>query len=164
MAIRPPDRTLPAGDRAHDEEGFAAIDDLGRQRGVGRVAREVAAAGKEAEVRAAALRGVITRGTAEHGVGRFERIEEAALRGRAVDLQFDLALDAREHAQGCRQHDANHGRVCTSTESTAGRSRTIGFHESPPLAEAYTCPPVVPMYTPQGSSASTAIASRSTLT
>ena len=31
---------------------------------------------------------------------------------------------------------------------------------SPASAEAYTCPPVVPKYTPHGSSASTAIASR----
>ncbi len=37
-----------------------------------------------------------------------------------------------------------HGRVCTSTESTAGRSRTMGAQLSPALAEAYTCPPVVP--------------------
>jgi len=37
-----------------------------------------------------------------------------------------------------------HASVCTSTESTAGRSRTIGFQLSPASAEAYTCPPVVP--------------------
>ena len=37
-----------------------------------------------------------------------------------------------------------HARVCTSTESTAGRSRTIGFQLSPASAEAYTCPPLVP--------------------
>jgi hypothetical protein len=34
--------------------------------------------------------------------------------------------------------------VCTSTESTAGRSRTIGFQLSPESAEQYTWPPVVP--------------------
>jgi len=34
--------------------------------------------------------------------------------------------------------------VCTSTDSTAGRSRTIAFHELPESADAYTCPPVVP--------------------
>src|SRR3977135_1599109 len=57
-----------------------------------------------------------------------------------------------------------HASVCTSTESTAGRSRTIGFQLSPASAEAYTCPPVVPKYMPHLSSASTAIASRNTLT
>lgn len=34
--------------------------------------------------------------------------------------------------------------TCTSTLSTAGRSRTMGAQESPASAEAYTCPPVVP--------------------
>jgi len=52
----------------------------------------------------------------------------------------------------------------SSTETTAGRSRTIGFQVSPASFEAYTCPPVVPKYTPQESSESTAIASRKTLT
>ena len=47
-----------------------------------------------------------------------------------------LAVDVRQLAQMCREHDANHGSVCTSTESTAGRSRTIAFHVSPASAEA----------------------------
>lgn len=38
----------------------------------------------------------------------------------------------------------DHFRVCTSTERTAGRSRTIGIHESPASGEQYTWPPVVP--------------------
>ena len=37
-----------------------------------------------------------------------------------------------------------HGSVCTSTESTGGRSRTIGAQLSPASTDAYTCPPVVP--------------------
>jgi len=40
----------------------------------------------------------------------------------------------------------------------------MGVQLSPPLREAYTWPPVVPKYTPQVSSESTAIASRSTFT
>src|ERR1043165_3120091 len=43
----------------------------------------------------------------------------------------------------------HHFSVCTSTLNTAGRSLTIGVHESPESAEQYTCPPVVPKYTPQ---------------
>ena len=38
----------------------------------------------------------------------------------------------------------DHGKACTSTERTAGRSRTMGFQESPASEEAYTWPPVVP--------------------
>ncbi len=34
--------------------------------------------------------------------------------------------------------------VCTSTLSTAGKSRTIGFQLSPASAEQYTWPPLVP--------------------
>src|SRR5262249_52254920 len=60
--------------------------------------------------------------------------------------------------------DRDQPKVCTSTEYTAGKSRTIGIQLSPASAEQYTCPPVVPKYTPQRSSESTAIASRSTLT
>src|ERR1700675_511841 len=57
-----------------------------------------------------------------------------------------------------------HGSVCTSTESTPGRSRTIGAQLSPASADAYTCPPLVPKYMPHLSSESTAIASRNTFT
>src|SRR6267378_4862575 len=57
-----------------------------------------------------------------------------------------------------------HASVCTSTESTPGRSRTIGAQLSPASADAYTCPPLVPKYTPHLSSESTAIASRNTFT
>src|SRR5207245_11187250 len=38
----------------------------------------------------------------------------------------------------------NHPSVCTSTESTPGKSRTIGFQLSPASADAYTWPPLVP--------------------
>ena len=38
----------------------------------------------------------------------------------------------------------DHGSVWTSTERTAGRSRTAALHVSPASADAYTCPPVVP--------------------
>src|SRR4029077_11063780 len=57
-----------------------------------------------------------------------------------------------------------HTSVCTSTESTPGRSRTIGDQLSPASAEAYTCPPLVPKYKPHWWSESTAMASRNTLT
>jgi hypothetical protein len=37
-----------------------------------------------------------------------------------------------------------HTKVCTSTDTTAGKSLTIASQLSPASAEAYTCPPVVP--------------------
>src|SRR5207244_8385935 len=101
---------------------------------------------------------------AQHRIAGLERVEHRALRGRTLDLERHLAADARQRPQMCREHDSDHGSVCTSTESTAGRSRTMGAQLSPASADRYTCPPVVPKYTPHESSESTAIASRNTLT
>ena len=56
----------------------------------------------------------------------------------------DLAADARKFAEMEGQRYADQWNVWTSTESTAGRSRTIAVHESPASADAYTWPPVVP--------------------
>jgi hypothetical protein len=56
-----------------------------------------------------------------------------------------LHADIQPRTGGLSAHIARfHCKVCTSTESTAGRSCTIGAHESPESAEAYTWPPVVP--------------------
>ena len=78
------------------------------------------------------------------GVARFERIDDGALSDRRGDFDFQFACDFRERAQMRRQQDADHESVWTSTDSTAGRSRTIGAQQSPEFEEAYTCPPVVP--------------------
>src|SRR5581483_11084087 len=51
----------------------------------------------------------------------------------------DSSLD-----RACRNERNSQRSVCTSTESTAGRSRTIGAQLSPASGDAYTCPPVVP--------------------
>src|SRR6266851_403514 len=88
----------------------------------------------------------------------------ASVSGLALNVELHLAADARQSPQMWREYDSDHGSVWTSTESTAGRSRTMGAQLSPASAEAYTCPPVVPKYTPHLSSESTAIASRNTLT
>jgi hypothetical protein len=55
-----------------------------------------------------------------------------------------LAIDASQGPQMCREHDPYHGKVWTSTDNMAGRSRTIGVQLSPASAEPYTCPPDVP--------------------
>src|SRR2546421_5935706 len=84
-----------------------------------------------------------------------------------VNLYCHISRHARKQPQMRRHYNSNHGpchSTWTSTESTGGRSRTIGAHVSPASADVYTCPPVVPKYTPHESSESTAIASRNTLT
>jgi hypothetical protein len=85
-----------------------------------------------------------SRSAAQHGVTLFQCVEHRTLCGRPRDLERDLAVDARQLAQMRRQHDPDHASVCTSTERTAGRSRTIGAQVSPASLDAYTCPPVVP--------------------
>ena len=80
----------------------------------------------------------------QDGVLRFERVEDGANRGGAVHAKLDFVADARQRPKVVREHDANHWSVCASTESTAGRSRTMGVHVSPASAEPYTWPPVVP--------------------
>src|SRR5262249_2731030 len=101
---------------------------------------------------------------AQHRIAGLERVEDRALCGLTLDVELYLAVDVRQRPQMCREDDADHGSVSTSTDSKAGRARAVGPQLAPPSGEAYSCPPVVPKYTPHGSSASTAIASRNTLT
>src|SRR4051812_13279990 len=101
-------------------------------------------AGEESHVRAPLLRDVVPQSAAQHRVLRFECVEDRAYCCPALDLNLYLAAGLRQRAQVCREHDSDHGRVCTSTESTAGRSRTMGAQLSPESGDAYTCPPVVP--------------------
>ena len=59
-----------------------------------------------------------------------------ALGDRALDVELDLAVDPRQRPQVGRQHDPDHGSVCTSTDTTAGRCCTMGAQRSPASAEA----------------------------
>src|ERR1700720_2141874 len=121
-------------------------------------------AGEEPQERSAPLRDVVADRAAQRRIAGLERVEDRALRGLTLDVELHLAVDLRQRPQMCREYDSDHVSVCTSTDTTAGRSRTIGAQLSPASADAYTCPPVVPKYTPHESSKSTAIASRSTFT
>src|SRR5437762_225243 len=73
-----------------------------------------------------------------------ESIQHRPLRSLAGHIQLDGPARARERLQVARQHDLYHFRVCTSTESTPGRSRTTAFQLVPSSADAYTWPPLVP--------------------
>src|ERR1700732_5065480 len=125
---------------------------------------QILAAGEEPQERPPLLRDVIADCTSQHRIADLECVEDRALRDRALDVQLHLAGNVRQTSQVWWEHNSDHGSVCTSTDNTAGRSRTIGAQLSPASAEPYTCPPVGPKYTPQSSRVSTAIASRSTLT
>src|SRR5262245_49038584 len=129
---------------ADDEERLPTRRDRIRQVGIRQLVGQVLLAREEAHEGAAALGEVVTNRPAQHRVAGLERVEDGALRDGALDFDLDLAVDARELPEVCREHDPDHRRVCTSTESTAGRSRTIGAQVSPASADAYTWPPVVP--------------------
>ena len=127
---------LTAGDGSEDQEGLGSRGDGVGQRGVGLLVRQILAAGEEAQERAALLRDVIADRAAQHRVTGFERVEDGALRELPSDLEFDFAVDVRQSSQMWREDNADHASVWTSTESTGGRSRTIGAQLSPASADA----------------------------
>ena len=148
----------------NDQERLGPRRNRVGQRGVRRLVGQILSAGEKPEERSALLRVVVTDRPAQHRILRLESVEDRALRCLTVNMEFDLAIEVRERAQMHREHHADHDSVCTSTDNTAGRSRTMGAQVSPASADAYTCPPVVPKYTPHESSESMDIASRNTLT
>src|SRR5687767_12086210 len=115
---------------------------------------EILLAGKEPDVGPALLRDVVTDSAAQHRKFELEPVEDRSLRHLTLHFELYLAFDPRQRPQMSRKHDSDHGSVCTSTESTGGKSRTIGCQLSPESGDAYTWPPVVPKYTPQDSSES----------
>src|ERR1700687_374672 len=155
---------LAAGNRPEDEKGLFPRCDGVRKWGVRRLEGIVLLASEEAQERTALLGDMIADRAAQHRILGLEGVEHRTLRDGTLDVELHLGADARQRPQMSGEYDANHGSVWTSTESTAGRSRTMGVQLSPALAEAYTWPPVVPKYTPHLSSESTAIASRNTFT
>jgi hypothetical protein len=97
---------------------------------------QILRAREEADKRPALLGGVIANGPPQYGIARLERIEDRALAHLTLDFQADLAVDVHELPQVGRQQHPDHSSVCTSTDSTAGRSRTMGAQLSPASADA----------------------------
>ena len=133
-----------AGDGRHNQKGLGPRRDRLRQGGVRQFMGEVLLAREEPHKRLALVPDVIADRPAQHRIAGLEGIEDRALRGPAINLKLHFAVEVRQHQERRREHDSDHGNVWTSTESTAGRSRTMGAQLSPASAEAYTCPPVVP--------------------
>ena len=124
----------------------SAPDVTGRgQLRVRTVVGQILLAGEEAHVTAgaAASRGRAASRSAWDTAPRARRGPSATVAGPSTRT-VNFAFEPRQRPQMRRQHDPDHHSVWTSTESTAGRSRTIGAHVSPASADAYTWPPVVP--------------------
>jgi len=106
------------------------------QRHVDRFERKVPLARVKPDELTSLLGQRVTNRTQEHWEGCLEGVDHARRRRRSRHLEFDLTLDVREHLEVGRKDDPDHANVCTSTDNTAGRSRTIGSQESPELADA----------------------------
>src|SRR6185503_20124784 len=148
MAAQPPvaaaTAVLASRGSPHDQERLDTAHHRLGQRRVGRLVGQVLLAGEEAEERAAAAAVVAADGAPEDRVFGLQGVEHRLQRRCAAHLDLHLVAHPGEVAQVERQDDPDHASVWTSTESTAGRSCTMAVQLSPPSAEPYTCPPVVP--------------------
>src|SRR5690349_7361830 len=97
-----PNRTLPAGDGADNEEGLGPGGDRVWQGSVGRVVRHVFLARIESDEGTALLRDVVADRPAQHRVLRLQRVQDRALRDWAGDLDPHLAAGAGERLKMCR--------------------------------------------------------------
>src|SRR5579885_1844638 len=97
---------------------------------------QILGAGEKPQERPPLLRDVVADRAAQHRIAGLERVENRTLRDLAFYIQPYLAAHARQRSQMRREDDADHGSVWTSTESTAGRSRTMGVQLSPASADA----------------------------
>lgn len=127
---------LASGNGPYDQKRFRPRRDRVRQRRVWRRMRQIFLAGEETQERPALPGNLIANGPAQHRIASLERVQQRAQRGRTFDIERHFARGVRQCSQMLRQDHPDHASVCTSTESTGGRSRTIGAHRSPASAEA----------------------------
>src|SRR5438270_11115103 len=92
---------------------------------------EVLLAGKKAQKCATLVCDMVTDRSFEDRIFGFERIQHSSLRYAPIHFELYLTIHARQCAQMKRQCDPDHFSVCASTDSTAGRSRTIAVQLSP---------------------------------
>jgi len=135
---------LPPRNRSDDEKRFFSRGNFFRQRSIGLVEGEIFSACKKSQKRTALLGHMVADGSGKHRKLRLQGIEHGPLRDRPRDIELNFRIDARQISQMIWERDADHASVWTSTENTAGRSRTIGIQLSPESGEQYTWPPVVP--------------------
>ena len=61
----------------------------------------------------------------QHRIHGLERVQYRALGCGPFHREPHFAIDTRQRSKLTRQKDSDHGKVWASTESTAGRSRTM---------------------------------------
>ena len=125
--------------RADDEERFLSFNYRFRQHGFWRLVRDVFLAREEPNEWTPFQCAVIANRPAQNRIARFQRVEDGADRHRLANFKLNFALDSRQVPQVIWKDDTYHPvayrSVWTSTDNTAGKSRTIGFQELPLSAD-----------------------------
>src|SRR5439155_986368 len=104
-------RASAAGHRPYDQKGFPPRRDRVREGSVRRLVGEILLAGKEPYQWTPLLRGGITDRPAQHWILCLQRVEDRALRRRALNLERHLSADARQRPKMLRKHDVDHVRL-----------------------------------------------------
>ncbi len=123
------DNVLAASQGPPDDEWFAAVDDRFGQGRIRRIVRHVPLAAKIANKIATLMGDMVANGAAEHRVLGLKCVEDRVGCYRGRNFEGDLRAGPSQVAQMVRQGNSDfgpcHGNVCTSTDNTLGRSRTI---------------------------------------
>lgn len=127
---------LTACDCSNNQKRFAPVHHRIGQGRVRRLVGEVLLACEKPQEGAAFFSDVVANRAAQHRIARFKRGEYCALGTQSLTLEFRFTFKVRQCPEMVRKHNPDHRNVCTSTESTAGRSRTIGAQLSPESADA----------------------------
>ena len=106
--------------------------------------RQILAASEESDERPPLSGNGVSKSPLERRIPLLECVENRLLRCFARNVEFHLSIGSSQRAEVVGKSHTNHGRVCTSTDSTGGRSWTIACQLSPESEETYICPPEVP--------------------
>src|ERR1700735_976318 len=98
--------------------------------------RQIFLAGEEAQERPPLLCDLIANRPAQHRIASLKRVKHRTKRDWTSDVERQFVGDVGQRAKMLREYDPDHGSVCTSTDSTAGKSRTMGAQLSPASADA----------------------------
>jgi len=127
---------LSTGHGSHDAERLGPGGDRLGQLGILRRKGQILLAREEPHKGTALAGGVVAYGPPQLGMASLERVQEAPRRNGALEIELHFTVDPGEGPEVSGEHDADHGSVCASTESTLGRSRTIADQLSPASADA----------------------------
>lgn len=93
--------------------------------------RQILAASEESDERPPLSRNGVSKSPLERRKALLECVENRLLRRFARNIELHLSTGSSQNAEVIGKSHTNHGRVCTSTDSTGGRSWTAACQLSP---------------------------------